>query len=89
MSDGKIDIQAPQQINITSDNTVKIEADSIVVNGSNNVQIKGDTPGECAVNAKNLYKMLMSLAMIIDMKIPGGHEASDIIQSSMQTIMNQ
>ena len=89
LSDGKIDIQAPQQINITSDNTVKVEAQSIILDGSNNVQIKGDTPGECAVNAKKLYQMLMSLAMIIDMKIPGGHEASDIIQSSMQSIMNQ
>ena len=89
MSDGKIDIQAPQQINITSDNTVKVEAQSIILDGSNNVQIKGDTPGECAVNAKKLYQMLMSLAMIIDMKIPGGHEASDVIQSSMQSIMNQ
>jgi hypothetical protein len=89
LSDGKIDIQAPQQINITSDNTVKVEAQSIILDGSNNVQIKGDTPGECAVNAKKLYQMLMSLAMIIDMKIPGGHEASDVIQSSMQSIMNQ
>ena len=89
VGDGTIDIQAPQQINITSDNTVKVEAQSIVLNGSNNVQIKGDTPGECAVNAKKLYQMLMSLAMIIDMKIPGGHEASDVIQSSMQSIMNQ
>lgn len=89
LSDGKIDIQAPTQINITSDNTVKVEANTIILDGKNNVQIKGDTPGECAVNAKNLYKMLMGLAMVVDLKIPGGHEASDLIQSSMQSIMNQ
>lgn len=89
LSDGKIDIQAPQQINITSDSTVNIEANSVVVKGKNNVQIKGDTPGEVAVNGKNLYKLLMSLAMVVDLKIPGGHEASDIVTASQSTIMNQ
>lgn len=89
LSDGKIDIQAPQQINITSDNTVNIEAQTVVVNGENNVQIKGDTPGEMAVNGKKLIQLLTALAGIIDLKIPGSHAASDLVTAAGGTLLNQ
>lgn len=89
LSDGKIDIQGKQEVVITAGKTIRLEAESIILDGKNNVQIKGDTPGEIAVNAKNLYKLLMALAMVVDIKLPSGHEASDVIQASSSTIMNQ
>lgn len=90
LSDGKIDIQANQQINITSDNTVKVEGESIILNGSQNVQIKGQQPGECAVNGKELMKVLMSLARLIDQKIPAtGGIAANLVTASRSSILNQ
>lgn len=88
LSDGKIDIQAPNQINITSDNTVKIEADSIVLNGATNVQVKGESPGEVAVNGLALYRTLLALARLVDMKVPGGNQASDLVVAAQSTILN-
>ena len=89
MSDGKIDIQAPQQINVTSDSTVKVEANTITLNGKNSVQIKGDTPGEIAVNGKALYQLLVSIAMQADMKLPSSHTISDTVTATYQTLLNQ
>lgn len=89
LSDGKIDIQAPQQINITSDQTVKVEANTITLNGKNNVQIKGDTPGEVAVNGKALYKLLMTMATQCDLKIPSSHTISDTVTATYQALLNQ
>jgi hypothetical protein len=88
LSDGKIDIQAPQQINITSDSTVNIEANSVVVKGKNNVQIKGDTPGEVAVNGKALYRLLMTMAAQCDLKIPSSHTISDTVTATYQALLN-
>ena len=89
LSDGKIDIQAPQQINITSDQTVKVEANTITLNGKNNVQIKGDSPGECAVNGKALYQLLMTIATQADLKIPSSHTITDTVVSTYARLLNQ
>lgn len=51
LTDGKVYIQAPEQINISSGNEVNIEAKTITLNGENAVRIKGSTPNTCAVNA--------------------------------------
>ena len=89
LSDGKIDIQAPQQINITSDSTVKVEANTITLNGKDSVQIKGDSPGEIAVNGKALYRLLMTMAAQCDLKIPSSHTISDTVTSTYQSLLNQ
>ena len=90
LSDGKIDIQANSQINITSDNTVKVEAESIILNGSENVQIKGGQPGQCAVNGPELMKVLMNIARLIDQKIPAtGGIAANVVTASRSSILNQ
>lgn len=89
LSDGKVDIQSSAQINITSGNSVKVESDSVVVNGSQNVQIKGDTPGEMAVNGKELYKLLMSVARLVDEKIPAtGGVCANVVQASRDALLN-
>ena len=90
LSDGKIDIQANSQINITSDNTVKVEAESIILNGSQNVQIKGGQPGQCAVNGPELMKVLMNIARLIDQKVPAtGGIAANVVTASRSSILNQ
>ena len=90
LSDGKIDIQANSQINITSDNTVKVEAESIILNGSENVQIKGGQPGQCAVNGPELMKVLMNIARLIDQKVPAtGGIAANVVTASRSSILNQ
>jgi hypothetical protein len=90
LSDGKIDIQANTQINITSDNTVRLEGKSIIQNGSQNVQIKGNKPGECAVNGKELMKLLMNLGRMIDQKVPAtAGVASSLVAASRSSILNE
>lgn len=90
LSDGKVDIQGAQQINISSGNAVKVEADNIVINGNTNVQIKGDTPGEVAVNGKVLFKTLLNLASMIDEKIPAtGGVAINAVQATKASLLNQ
>lgn len=92
LSEGKIDIQANSQINITSDNTVKVESNTIVLNGQQQVQIKGDDAnrGDCAVNGRELMKCLMTLARQIDLKIPASAGvASNIVTAARASILNE
>ena len=89
LSDGKIDIQAPQQINITSQSSIKLEANSIVINGKEQVQIKGEDP-DVAVNGKNLYKLLMNIARMVDQKVPAsGGICANVVTASQSAILNQ
>lgn len=90
LSEGKIDIQAPQQINITSGNTIKLEANNIIMNASQSIQMKGDSPGEIAVNGKTLYKLLMQLGRLIDVKIPAsGGMGANCVTSAQSALYNQ
>ena len=78
------------EINITSDNTVRLEGKSIIQNGSQNVQIKGNKPGECAVNGKELMKLLMNLGRMIDQKVPAtAGVASSLVAASRSSILNE
>jgi len=88
--DNKIDIQAPQQINLTTSGTLKLEANNIILDGKENVQIHGDNKGEIATNAKALYKLLISIARMVDTKIPAsGGICANVVQTSQSAIMNQ
>lgn len=90
LSDGKVDIQGSTQINISSGNAVKVESDSIVIDGKTNVQIKGDTPGEVAVNGKVLYKTLLYMARMIDQKVPAtGGVCANVVQATQPKLLNQ
>jgi hypothetical protein len=68
---------------------VKVEANTITLNGKNNVQIKGDTPGEVAVNGKALYRLLMTMATQCDLKIPSSHTITDTVTATYQALLNQ
>ena len=91
LTDGKVYIQAPQQINITSGNEVNIEGKIITLNGTSAVRIKGTTPNTCAVNATQLMTLLQTMATNIDTKL--GQSKSGIcaatVSGSKEKIMNQ
>jgi hypothetical protein len=69
LSSGKIDIQAQNEINLTTSGNINLEADSITLNGDT-VQIKGDKPGECCANGISVVNALLKLATAIDAKVP-------------------
>lgn len=91
LTDGKVYIQAPEQINISSGNEVNIEAKTITLNGENAVRIKGSTPNTCAVNATQLITLLQTMASNIDTKL--GQSKSGVcaatVSGSKEKIMNQ
>lgn len=70
LADNKVYIQGNEEINITTPGTLNLEADTITINGKAGVQIKGDKPGECAINGNSLMTLLTLLATQIDMKVP-------------------
>ena len=91
LTDGKIYIQAPQQINISSNSEVNIEADKINLNAKNGIVMKGDKPNTTAVNSKELITLLQSLADIIDSKLgaSAAGQAHTLVDASKERIMNQ
>lgn len=90
LSNGKVDIQAQNQINLTTGGVINLEADQVTINGKSAVQIKGDLPGECAVNGVSLVTALLQLAMAIDAKVPAtGGSTQAYINSLKEGILNQ
>ncbi len=91
LTDGKVYIQAPQQINISSGNEVNIEGKIITLNASSTVRIKGDTPNTFAVNAAQLMTLLQTMATNIDSKI--GESKAGICAAAVagcrEKVMNQ
>src|SRR5574344_18465 len=92
LSDSRIDIQAPQEINLTSNNDINIEAKNIVLNGTKSVSIKGNKSGvgQCAVNGNELISILNSLATLRDQKIPNtAGVATSRVTGSKELLLNQ
>lgn len=90
LSNGQINIVSSGAVNINSAESVKVEADNIVINGKDSVQIKGDSPGECAVNGKALMSLLATLAQTIDLKVPqSGGIATMMVSGAKESILNQ
>ena len=53
------------------------------------MQIKGEEP-DVAVNGKNLYKLLMNIARMVDQKVPAsGGICSNVVTASQSAILNQ
>ena len=90
LSNGQVDIQSNSQINITSENTVKVEAKNVVIDGTESVQIKGESPGECAVNGVALVQLLQLIATTIDMKLPNtGGVTENVVTGMKEYILNR
>lgn len=90
LSEGKINIQAPDSINLSTSGTINMEADNIVLNAKQSVQIKGNTDGECAVNGTKLMTALLMLANAIDMKVPqSAGMTATYVNALKESIINQ
>lgn len=90
LSDKRIDIQAATQINLTTQGTINLEADSVSIKGKNGVNIKGDKPGQCAVNGVVLANALLKLAAAIDNKAPQtAGITQQVINSTKEALLNQ
>lgn len=90
LSDKRVDIQAQQQINLTTPGTINLEADNIILNSKTSTQLKGDKAGEVNVNGTALMSMLTILASMIDAKIPmSGGVAGQLVNSKKEAILNQ
>lgn len=90
LSNGQINIVSSGAVNINSAESVKVEAGNVVINGKDSVQIKGDSPGECAVNGKALMSLLATLAQTIDLKVPqSGGIATMMVSGAKESILNQ
>ena len=66
LSDGRVDVQAQNQINITSGKSINLEADTITLDAKSALQLRGDKSGETAVNGIQLITALLTLANQID-----------------------
>lgn len=91
LSNGKVYIQAPEQINITSGNEVNIEGKVITLNADSAVRIKGSTPNNCAVNGIQLMTLLETIAANIDSKIGASKigVCQSLVTGSKQKVLNQ
>jgi len=90
LSDGRIDIQAPREINITTAGTLNLEADNIVLNSKGSTQMKGQKAGECAINGSALLTALLMLATAIDAKVPAtAGLVTQRLNSMKEAIVNQ
>ena len=91
LTDGKIYMSAPQQINIVSGNELNLSAKSITFDSLEGLKLAGDTANTCAVNGVELITLLQMLAQIIDMKL--GYStagiASAVVDGAKEKLLNQ
>ena len=91
LTDGQINITAPNQINITSQNEINLHGKSITLDGTEGVRIKGDNPNTCAINGTELITLLQMLATLIDSKLGASSAgiAAALVSGSKEKILNQ
>lgn len=90
LSEGRVDIQGSNEINLTTSGTINLDADNIILNAKSSVQIKGNAASEAAVNGVKLMTALTMLANIVDMKVPqSGGQTAATINALKEGILNQ
>lgn len=90
LSDGRVDIQANQQINLTTPGTINLEADNIILNSKSSTQLKGEAAGEAAINGAALMSLLTIIAGVVDSKIPAGPGiTAQTVNSFKNAILNK
>lgn len=88
LSDGKVSINAKNQIDIVSGDTVNISGKAVNILGSETTNIKSIQPGEPGVNGKALLTLLEQLALGIDTKMPIGSAYQAIVTAAKEGILN-
>ena len=90
LSKGRVDIQANEQINLTTPGTINLEADNIILNSKSSTQLKGDTAGEAAINGSALITLLTLIAGVVDSKVPQGPGlTAQTVNSLKEAVLNQ
>lgn len=90
LSDGRVDIQAGDEINLTTSGTINLEADNIVLNAKTATQISGTSSAECAINGSKLMTALLMMASAIDAKVPQtAGQTGATINALKEQILNQ
>lgn len=89
LSSDRVDISGSKEINLTTNGTINLNAKNINVNGSDSVTIKGDDPGQCAVNGQELVSLLTTICNILDSKIPAGLSSNALLSGTKEKILNQ
>ena len=90
LNENGINILSAKQINITSNEDIKLDAQNIILDAKNSVKIKGDAAGNSAVNGQALITLLELLAEKIDEKLPNSSGlASSIVMGNQPKIINQ
>ena len=90
LSDGRVDVQAGNEINLTTSGTINLEADQITLNAGTSIQMKGKAAGECAVNGAKLFTLLTLMAGAIDTKSPQtAGQTSSLVNALKEGILNQ
>lgn len=90
LSKDRVDIQANNQINLTTPGTINLEADNIILNSKSSTQLKGNAPGEAAINGSALITLLTLIAGVVDAKIPAGPGmTASTVNSMKEAILNQ
>lgn len=90
LRDGEITMTAPDSINSVSMQSNLVSGRNVKIMGSESVQIKGNKPGECAVNGRALMQVLMTMAQAIDEKVPTGSSATQyIVKAQTGSVLNE
>lgn len=89
MQGSTINIVANSEINVLGNDVVNLKGKVVNVNGTESVSIKGNSPGEVAVNGKALMTVLESLANIVDQKVSSSPGlAAGIVNASKPAVLN-
>lgn len=90
LENDNINAIAKNDITFNALNSVSLECETLNLIGTKGTYIKGDTPGECAVNGNILKEMLLELASLIDSKYPvTANIATSYVKSMIPALLNE
>ena len=90
LSNGRVDIQAKQEINISSGGSIKLSADNIILDANKTTTIHGKSGSDCAANANIVALILNMMASIIDAKTPAtGGVCKEMVKGLETTMKNR
>lgn len=88
----KINIVSNGEVNIGGDaNTnATLHADNVSMGGKYLTSIRGDTPNEYAVNGMALFRLLSSMAKLIDAKMPSSPGSCEVlVETAKMAVLNK
>lgn len=83
LSESDVNVACNNDVKVSAANSAVIDGNNVTLQGRNGVFIKGDTPGECAVNGNALIQFLSFMARQIDAKYP---QSPGMCEQELQTV---